>query len=396
MRWVIKFLVVVLCLCMAAPVLAVDQGESVWAKYNMKIWGRVKVDYNYDTAQFENFNDFLGVPSDSIATSDQKNDSTNFNPRDTRLGFAASHAVGEWATKGVVELDFYGDASTSGNLIPRMRLAYVDMANKDWGTSVRVGQDWQPVQSLNPSTIDFGILSASGNLWWRRPQLTVRQNLDLGDAGGLQFLISAMQARRTSTANETRMPWVLGRVAYNFDFLDGKHMVALDGGYQRDKVKTTTGADDRIDRWLAGLEAKFSFGPVLVKGEVWTGQGIGGDFLRFDLDTRQNAAGTKVRSWEVNPSGWVDVTYKIIPRWSVTVGAGMDNPDNTQYNRNSGNLDRKFTRSTNFYANTWWTLGPDIKVGVEVMTLEAKRDKPNGNSFHDNGQRYTTSIYYGF
>ena len=189
-------------------------------------------------------------------------------------------------------------------------------------TSVRVGQDWQPVQSLNPSTIDFGVLSASGNLWWRRPQLTVRQKVDLGDTGGLEFLASAMQARRTSTANETRMPWVLGRVAWNFDFLDGKHMVALDGGYQRDKVKNGTGADDRIDRWLAGLEAKFSFGPVLVKGEVWTGQGIGGDFLRYDLDTRQNAAGTKVRSWEVNPSGWVDVTYKIIPRWSVTVGAG--------------------------------------------------------------------------
>ena len=393
--WIIKFLVVVLCLCMAAPVLAADQGESVWAKYNMKIWGRVKVDYNYDTAQFENFNDFLGVPSDSIATADQKNDSTNFNPRDTRLGFAAMHGAGEWAGKGVVELDFYG-TNSGDNLIPRMRLAYVDLANKDWGTSVRVGQDWQPVQSLNPSTIDFGILSASGNLWWRRPQLTVRQNLDLGDAGGLQFLVSAMQARRTSTANETRMPWVLGRVAYNFDFLDGKHMVALDGGYQRDKVKTTTGADDSIDRWLAGLEAKFAFGPVLVKGEVWTGQGIGGDFLRYDLDTRQNAAGTKVRSWEVNPSGWVDVTYKIIPRWSVTVGAGMDNPDNTGYNRNSGNLNRQFTRSTNFYANTWWTLGPDIKVGFEVMTLEAKRDKPNGNSFHDNGQRYTTSIYYGF
>ena len=105
MRWVIKFLVVVLCLCMAAPVLAADQGESVWAKYNMKLWGRVKVDYNYDTARFDSYNDFLGVPSDSIATANQKNDSTNFNPRDTRLGFAAMHGAGEWAGKGVVELD---------------------------------------------------------------------------------------------------------------------------------------------------------------------------------------------------------------------------------------------------------------------------------------------------
>jgi len=389
--WVIKLLLVILCLGLALPAL-VAADEPVTSKYNVKIWGRVKMDYIYDTSQFVNYNDFLGVPADSIATANQTNDSTDFNGRDTRLGFSASHDVDGWAGKGVVELDFYG-TNSGDNLIPRLRLGYADLANKDWGTSVRAGQDWNPVMQLNPSTIDFGILSATGNLWWRRPQLTVRQQV----AGGLEFLVSAMLARRQSTASETRMPWLLGRAAYSFDLAGGKHMAAANVGYQRDKTSANTNS---IDRWLVGGELKFDFDPILVKGEVWYGDGIGGDFLRYNLDTY--TSGGKTRAW--NAWGfWADVTYKIIPKWSVTAGIGLDNPDNDQYRRlpdtatgPDANNNRIFTQAYNAYANTWYTLGPDVKVGFEAMFLKADRENFAGNSFNDKGQRYTMSLYYGF
>ena len=388
--WAIRFTVVALCLCLAAPVLAADQGESVWAKYNMKIWGRVKFDIHYDTAQFINYNDFLGVPADRIATANARNNSTNFNPRDSRLGFSASHAVGEWAGRGVIELDFYG-TNSGDNLIPRMRLAYVELANKDWGTSVRAGQDWQPIFSTNPSTIDFGILSATGNLWWRRPQVTVRQKFGVGDAGGFELLGSLMLKRRTSTASETRMPWLLGRLAYNFEAA-GKHMLALSGGYQSD---STTAGDD-LDRWLFGGEFKLNFSPVLVKGEIFTGSGIGGDFLRYGLDTFVD--GAKTKTWD-GSGGWIDATVRPMKRWSITAGVGIDNPKKSQYRRatiSAANINRTFTRSYNFFANTWWSLGPDTKVGVEFMHLEAERKDLADNEFTDKGQRYTMSIYYGF
>jgi hypothetical protein len=385
---VIKLLVVILCLGLALPAL-VAADEPVTSKYNVKIWGRVKMDYSYDTAQFVNYNDFLGVPADSQATANQTNDSTDFNGRDTRLGFSASHDVDGWAGKGVVELDFYG-TNSGDNLIPRLRLGYADLANKDWGTSVRAGQDWNPVMQLNPSTIDFGILSATGNLWWRRPQLTVRQQVE----GGLEFLVSAMLARRQSTASESRMPWLLGRVAYSFDLAGGKHMAALNGGYQHDKTSATA---DSIDRTLLGAELKFDFDPVLVKGEFWWGEGIGGDFLRYGLDTYTNGAGD-VRTWEAW-GFWADVTYKIIPKWSVTAGFGMDNPDDNGYRRatiGGGDINRTFTEAYNAFVNTWYTLGPDVKVGFEAMFLTAEREKLNGNSFKDKGERYTLSLYYGF
>ena len=296
-----------------------------------------------------------------------------------------------WAGKGVVEMDFYG-TNSGDNLIPRMRLAYADLSNKDWGTSVRAGQDWTPVLQLNPSTIDFGILSATGNLWWRRPQLTVRQDVDMGDTGGLQFLVSAMLARRQSTASETRMPWILGRAAYSFDLLGGKHMVALDAGYQHDRNSTT---NDKINRNLFGAELKFDFDPILIKGELWTGQGIGGDFLRYDLDTYTNGAGD-TKEWKAN-GFWADITYKIIPKWSVTAGLGMDNPSNNGYKAGSlANANREFLYAYNTYANTWYTLGPDVKVGFEAMFLTAKRQYTDNSTYRDKGQRYTLSLFYGF
>ena len=390
-KWVIGFFAVTLCICLALPALS-SADEPVMSKYNVKIWGRVKMDYIYDTAQFVNFDDFLGVPADSNVTANQGNNSTEFNPRDTRLGFSASHAVESWQGKGVVEIDFYGDKLAQGNNIPRMRLAYVDLANKDMGTSVRAGQDWTPVLQLNPSTIDFGVLSATGNLWWRKPQFTVRQNVDLGDTGGLQFLASALMAERTSTATRSQMPWLLARAAYSFDLLGGKHMVAADFGYQHDKDNVYSKG---IDRLLYGAEFKFDFDPILFKGEVWSGQGIGGTFLRYNLDTYTNSA-NETKAWKAW-GGWADITYKIIPKWSVTAGIGYDNPDNAGYKAGSlANANREFLYAYNAYANTWYTLGPDVKVGFEVMTLTAKRQYTDNSTYRDKGQRFNISIYYGF
>ena len=382
--WTLRILTVALCLCLALPALA-SADEPVMSKYNVKIWGRVKMDYIYDTSQFVCYDDFLGVPADSNVVNGQGRSSTDFNPRDTRLGFSASHAVGEWAGKGVVEIDFYNGGNP--NLTPRMRLGYADLSNKDTGTSIRAGQDWNPAMQLNPSTIDFGVLSATGNLWWRNPQFTVRQDWE-----GFQFLVSALEANRAGTGTKTDMPWLLTRAAYSFDAAGGKHMVAANFGYQHDQDNVYS---DGIDRLLYGAEFKFDFSPILFKGEVWAGQGIGGTFLRYNLDTYTNNAGD-TKAWKAY-GGWADITYKIMPKWSVTAGLGIDNPDNAGYKAGSlANANREFIYAYNAYANTWYTLGPDVKVGFEVMSLTAKRQKTDNTHYKDKGNRFNLSLYYGF
>jgi hypothetical protein len=395
--WTIRLLLVVLCLCLAVPALAAEQqGESVWAKYNLKMYGHVKFDMIYDDAQFPQYNDYIGIPGDSraLGIKGQENDSTDFNPRDVRLGWVASHGVEQWGSRGVVELDFYGSPDGA----PRLRLGYGELSNKDTGTSVRAGQDWNPVLQLNPSTIDFGIMSNQGNLWQRRPQLTARQNVDLGDTGGLEFLASAYLSHRTDTGSQTYLPWFMGRVAYSFGLVGGKHMVALDAGWQRDKPGTYTApgnlSNTHIDRYLLGGEFKFDFNPVLVKGEVWMGQGIGGDFVRGSLDTY--TSGGKTRAWDAW-GGWVDATYKIMPKWSVTAGAGLDKPDQDGYSGVASNS--TYIRNYSYFANTWYTIIPDVKVGFEFTHVEAKRNTAvagTGSDYTDTGNRMNLSLYYGF
>ena len=103
MRWVIRLLVVVLCLCMAAPVLAADQGETVWSKYNMKLYGRVKVDYKYLTGRSSATSVATNIV-DKLTTPDYQNDSTNFTARDTRFGYIVSHDSGDWAARAALRL----------------------------------------------------------------------------------------------------------------------------------------------------------------------------------------------------------------------------------------------------------------------------------------------------
>jgi hypothetical protein len=402
MRWIIRFLVVVLCLCMAAPVLAADQGETVWSKYNMKLYGRVKMDYIYQNGRSSASTVATNIV-DKLTTPDYKNDSTNFKARDTRFGFISSHEAGDWVGKGRFEIDFYGTQAGNSNT-PRFRLGYVDLANKDWGTSFRAGKDWQAISQLHPSTIDFGILLRAGNLWERPDQFTVRQKV--GD--NLEVLVTAFKfvlgsAANTGTGDESVMPWVGTRVAYSFEAFDGKHLLAVNAAYQGDEDNDTK---EDVDRWMVGGEFKFSLGPVLLKGEAWYGEAIAGHFSRSDAIAVQKAGAAKgdttqeVEAW----GGWIDATYKIMPKWSITAGVGIDDPEEDDFEvsgtRNSmGNS--AFSENLQTYVNTWYSITPAIKVGAEWMYVDTERKEgdgdPNpGNNYSKSYSQILGSVFYNF
>lgn len=380
----------------AAPARLVE--GDVWTKYNMRLYGRVKVDVNYDTAQFEKYNDFIGTVK---AGPSYTNDSTNFNPRDTRFGFETSHTDGDWTGLGRFEVDFYGTNSVN-NLIPRMRLAYVKMVYNPCDTSILVGQDWIPVAQLNPNTVDFGILTAAGNLWWRVPQVTVRKQI-----GDFEVLASAMKHRRQYTTEEDRMPWVLGRIAYNEGLLGKGNSVALGGGYRTESVyKTTTSAEGhRIERYLLAAELKLAHGPFTLRAEPWIGQGIGDEFLRYDMSVNyHNGTGDTANPeaiWAIG--GFVDLTYKVNPKLSFTVGYGVDDPKDedlggitfTNYDSLSDTVkaqrDRQFTMNSQLFFNTWYQLTRAIKVGAEWIHLKTERFSETNS-----GNRFTVSTWYEF
>ena len=396
MRWAIKFLVVVLCLCMAAPALAADQGESVWSKYNMKLYGRVKMDYIYQTGDGRSASSSVATNTvDSLTAANSSNDSSNFRAKDTRFGLIATHQAGDWVGMGRVEVDMFG-SDTGSSTTPRFRLGYVDLANKDWGTSFRAGKDWGAIAPMNASTIDFGILLRAGNLWERPEQLTIRQKLA---DNSLELLVSAFKFASDSTADETRMPWLGLRAAYSFEALGKKHLVAVNGAFQSDE---DDGTGEDIDRWLIAGEFKFALGPVLLKGEVWYGEAIDDHFSRSNATaTVSDATDTEeIEAW----GGFVDATYKIMPEWSITAGVGIDDPEEDDWKVNGVRQpmgSSEFSQNLQTYVNTWYSITPAIKVGAEWMWVETERKEgdadPNpGNDYDDDYHQILGSVFYNF
>jgi len=358
-----------------------EASASVWSKYNIKLYGKIKVDFNYDTASFAKYNDFIGAVAMGAG---HRNDSTNFNPRDSRIGFIASYKYADWLVKGRIETDFYG-GNEGDNLIPRMRLAYIELKNNS-GTDIVVGQNWIPVAELNPSTIDFGILTAAGNLWWRVPQITVRQ-----DFGNIQILGSVMKHRRQSTEADDTMPWILARIQYKDGILGQGNMIALGGGYRHANygeynnglIDANDTNSKNTDRWLVCLEAKFHYNAFLFKGELWTGQGIGRNFLRYDLGLANNGAPARATG------GWANIVYKVNAKTTVSAGYGFDNPSNKDIGKWVN--DRRFTKNEQYFLNAWYSLAKPLKIGAEWIYVETQRHQEI-----DTGNRFTVSMQYVF
>ncbi len=362
--------------------------RAVLGKYDMELYGRVKVDLNYDTAEFSRYGDLIGT----VDGGDSKNDSTNINPRDSRFGIKVKRRDGVWLSEARIEMDFYG-TNAGNNLIPRMRLGYVKLTNDDWKASLTVGQDWIPVASLNPPTIEFGVLSSSGNLWWRVPQVTLRKQVC-----NFELLLSAMKHRRLSYEEEDRLPWIMAKVSYKEGILGKGGLLALGGGFRNSKIGSSyagglnvNGEDNSVDRWLVALEFKIKRGKFTFLAEPWIGNGLGREFLRYGMADNYNGDTANDRPDVITSrGGFAALTYAANKKVKLSLGYGIDDPDADDMDGMAlGN--GQFTKSETIFVNGWYTVTSAVKMGIEVMYLETERWDDS-----DNGMRFTFSTIYNF
>ena len=337
---------------------------EVLSKYEVEIGGRVKVDFNYDTVEFARYNDFIGV----VKAGDASHHSSNINPRDSRIDVKVTRDEEIWLNEARVETDFYGD-NNGNNLIPRLRLGYVKASNKHTGTSFLAGQDWMPIATLNPPTIDFGVMATAGNLWTRLPQLTVRQKF----ADDWEFLVSAARYRRLDTSEEVRMPYLLSRLAYS----SGPALVALGAGYRNDKVVGASEESHAVDRWVSALELSYKVGSTTFMVEPWMGKGVDGEFTRPDLgvNTARERPQT-IFAW----GGFAAITQGLTDRLNMSFGYGIDNPRNRDLEGLELN-DRRFESNQYSFINSWYSLTEVIRVGAETIYLRTDRGDETNDGF---------------
>jgi len=380
-RGLTGFLVIVsVVLMLGGGICSTAAAGDVLSKVDLSLWGRSKFDVHFDTAHLRDNTDFATY----ITTDPEDGDpELNFNGRDTRFGFGAKFLDGEMTCGAKMEIDFYGD-NNGNNLIPRMRLGYAYM--QQGAFSLRAGQDWVPIAQQNPATNDFGILSWGGNLWWRVPQVTARYKLE----GGVEFLGSVMKPRvRSDTDYQEMLPWLIGRVSYG-GFLDGKGLVAVGAGFRSVEV-------DSIDYapFLAAAEFVLPFTEkVTLKGEVYTGKGVGEEFLHYGFEYNPSHPDDDADEGReiATMGGFASLSFKATPKVSINVGGGMDDPDEDD----AQGMAIPYIKNTVIFGNVKMQMNKHMGFGFEVMNFSTENEDPNGDVVTWDGQRISGSTWFLF
>jgi hypothetical protein len=370
-------LCVTACLVLAIPLLLFpDTGTAgeVTSGVDLKFWGRAIFNTHYDTDLLTQ--DFMAYIDPEVA---EDTDEFNFNPRDTRLGFAASQASEDWTYRAVFEIDFYGD-NASNNLLPRLRLGYAEAKNST-GLTIRGGLDWIPIAQQNPGTVDFGILSWAGNLWWRVPQLTVRYKNER-----VEYLVSAMKHRVSdSQEQQETMPWMIGRVAVS-DLLGEGSLVAVGGAFRSVTV-------DSMDYspYLAALEVKVPFGDsgVALTGEAYLGKGFGREFIHygFDYNPVHPDGATEIES----KGGFASLLVPASDKVDLNFGYGFDDPKDEDLEDAPPGIG-PYLKNTAFFGNFKYKVTKNFGWGLEVCSFATDVGADDDLT----GQRFTTSWWFTF
>jgi hypothetical protein len=359
----------------AAPAAAPE--VKVSSKYNIKLYGKIKFDSIYDTNNMGREDFITYVPK--TATGEDK---ATFNVRDTRFGIAITGpALNGWTPSGRFETDFYGtDASSNGQL--RIRLAYIDM--EKGGTLIRVGQDWTPIASLNPTTVDFAILGYNGNLWNRVPQVTLRQTL----GSGLDGLLTVYRGKwsdddlgaPSALNTQIHMPWIGAKVSYSAAlFSDQKSYFALGGA-----VRHGEAGDNDVTPYLAALEVKIPISIVELMGEAYMGQGLGFEYFHNGVGANYGAFNAKGHAI-LSRGGWLQASVKPVKDVTFNVGYGMDDPKNADAGSDF------FQQSRYAFGNVFIQLFKDISAALEAAQVNT--DWATGDK---HGTRYQASLIYNW
>lgn len=353
---------------MAALPTATCSAADVTSSVDLKFWGRAIFNMHYDTAiQYVDFMSYL---------TDDETESFNFNPRDTRLGFQASQKNGDWTYSSVFEIDFYGSNATN-NLLPRLRLGFAEAKNSR-GLSIRGGQDWVPVAAQNPGTIDFGVQSWSGNLWWRVPQLTMRYRNNQ-----VEYLVGLMKHRISADQElQEKMPWVMGRIGL-FDLLGKGSLLALGGAW-----RSVTVDDNEYTPYLGALEFVVPFGDsgIVLNGEAYYGAGVGREFVHygFDYNPDDPDGATEIKS----QGGFASLKIPASPKIDLNFGFGMDDPDDDDMVGASV----PYLKNTSIFGNLKYNVTKQFGWGLEVCHFITDTGAPDELT----GQRFTGSWWFVF
>ncbi|MDF4026916.1 hypothetical protein P3W24_18225 [Luteibacter sp. PPL201] len=263
-------------------------------------------------------------------TGGRVNDSlSGVDVRNTRFWFDFTGAKlnDQWSGGGRIEMDFFGGFNGTGAYsqqqpTPRLRQAYMDIANADTGTTFRIGQMWNlmfPLEYIPQSLshIAFPLGYGTGVIGWRYPGIILMQDLNHGAQGvKWRFDLAVLEGSWNGPGNTTNYltagnagfkPQVEARLTAK----GGNWQAFVAGHYSKLDLHGVDGATitpikSNITSSAVELGGLWTPGNFILKSAVYTGNAIGqifGNLSQFgDIKDK---------------GGYLQVGYKFTPNWSA-------------------------------------------------------------------------------
>lgn len=345
-------------------------GEAVQSKYPVKLYGFVRMEASYDNTEIAKGDWLLFARPGNSAYADRS--TFTMSARHSRVGLqlGGPEVCGDGKVKGLIEVDFGGgfpNSSTAARQpILRLRHAWVEINKPGW--ELRFGQDWALISGPFPNTTSFVVGAGKGHLWMRYPQIKytlkaskaikLAVSLNRPMAGNIKYEdFAGGDFDPVGDGERSGKPWLMGRLWLN----SGLAVFSVSGHYGQERINDLSAAAHDLTSYSMNADVVVSTGPVKWQARAFMGENLnsffGGIFQGFTKDS-SSVSNIAVKG------GYAQGVYTINKKWAVTLGGGMDDPDDADLN--SGMR----SRNTWLFGNVALNYSKDLIFMLETESLK--------------------------
>lgn len=356
------------------------------SNFGAEFYGYIKLDMSYDDSNVFPGNFALWAESESVAVEDD--DQFNVTANQTRFGFRLDGPeIYGGETRGNIELDFYGGGAENKSRA-RMRQAWAEIFWDELDLAVLAGQTWDVISPLYPTTLNFLIQDAAGNIGYRRPQLRVTKGFQVTPDSRLE-LASAITRTigddldLTETGSDSGFPTTQHRLAYSFPLLTERPTtLGVSGHYGEEERDVSPTQICHHPTWSIVFDYSI---PLLKKltilGELWHGENLatyyGGVIQGVNLQIPDSIPAS---------GGWASLAIGPFYDARFNVGASIDNPEDAFVV--SGGREK----NASIFGNVIYALSESLSIGMELSYWDTQyKDLDDGDAI-----RVQSSVIYKF
>lgn len=347
MKKITILLLSILLLATGSNALANQDEEKV----SVKPYGYIKLDGLYETgrASHQNFAMWAANPGENDGL-------FSMSAKETRLGLNISgFSVGKFKVSGKLEVDFNSSGVDENKAYNYMRHAYLEMSNGSF--TVIAGQTWDIISPLNPVTLNYSVLWGAGNIGYRRPQLSIKNDIKTGkhtltwQLGIFRTIAADFDNDGVEDGIASGFPTVQGRLAGKFNLnATASLQIGVSASCGKSKGTVEYNSDSLNLDLLLVLSPKFK-----LIAECFSGKNLG-TFLGGIVQTVNTTTATEIKA----KGFYVNAVFNPTKQLQFSLGYSMDDPDDkTLANGNRA-------KNTSFFANVQYNFSQSLKVGFEV------------------------------